>query len=75
MRFKARASAEGLTDDLFSLCVDNGFTGDGEAKGGKVDLRLQVDFKSLVGLEVTIREGGSCAGEVVLLGTVETVES
>ena len=75
MRFKARARAEGLTDDLFSLCVDNGFTGDGEANGGKVDLRLQVDFESLVGLEVTIREGRSCAGEVVLLGAVETIDT
>lgn len=49
MQFKARARVEGLTDDLFSLCVDKGFTGDGEAKGGKVDLKLEVDFESLVG--------------------------
>ena len=73
MKLRARARAEGLPDEVFSLCIDNGFRDRGTAQGGKVDLRLGVDFQTLSGLEVTIREGAGCDGDVVLEATVEEV--
>jgi len=75
MKLRARARGEGLPDGVLSLCMDNGFRDRGAARGGKVDLGLEVDFQTLSGLEVTIREGASCDGDVVLEGTVEDVES
>lgn len=42
----------------------------GQAEGGRVDVGLEVDFQTLSGLDVAIREGASCGGEIVLEGTV-----
>ena len=75
MKFRARARAEGVPDEVYSLCMDNGFRDRSAARGGKVDLGLEVDFQTLSGLEVTIREGAGCDGDVVLEGTVEDVPS
>ena len=75
MKLRARARAEGLPDEAFSLCIDNAFKDGGTAQGGKVDLGLEVDFQTLSGLEVTIREGAGCDGDVVLEGTVEDLAS
>lgn len=73
MEFRAKAGAEGLTeDDVYSLCVENGFEENNaaKAKGTKVDLNLEVDFETLLDVEVTIRRGVDCSGTVVLTGTV-----
>ena len=71
MEFQARAEAKGLTEnDRFSLCVDDGFGVDDVADGGDLSLNLRVKLETLSGMEVTIREGMSCDGTVVLEGIV-----
>lgn len=73
MELRAKATAEGLTeDDVYSLCVENGFEDNNgaKAKGSKVDLSLEVDFETLLDVEVTIRRGADCSGTVALIGTV-----
>jgi len=76
MKLRARARAEGLPhNEVFSLCMDNGFRDRGMAQGGKVDLGLEVDFQTLSGFEVNIGDGAGCDGDVVLEGTVEDVAS
>lgn len=75
MKLRARARAEGLPDEVFSLCMNNGFRDRGTARGRRIDLGLEVDFQTLSGLEVTIRERAGCDGDVTLEGTVEDVAS
>ena len=70
MHFRARARAEGLTDGLYSLCVGEGFAGENEAQGGKVDLGFEVGLESLSGKNVAVRVGQGCVGPAVLEGTV-----
>ena len=64
MRFKARAKAkaEGLSDGFYYLCVGEGFTGEDQAQGGRVDLGFKVGFETL--------SGQGCVGPSVLEGTV-----
>ena len=70
MQFRARARAEGVTDGLYSLCVGEGFTGENEAQGVRVDLGFELGFDPLSGLDVAVRVGQGCLGPAVLQGTV-----
>ncbi len=76
MKLRSRARAEGLPDDVFSLCMDNGFGDRGTAQGSKVDPGLEVDFQILSGFEVNIGDGAGCDGDdVALEDAVEDVAS
>src|SRR5262245_39551865 len=75
LQFQASASARNLVPNaLFSLCVDGVFVdSDDASQHGRVVLSEDVDvpFTTLLGRVVTIRAGAdSCAGTVVLTGTV-----
>ena len=72
--FRARATAEGLTEDVgFSLCVAYIFVDSDESGGGKVGLdgAPEFNYETLSGLKVTIRAGaGDCTGMVALKGRI-----
>ena len=70
MHLRARARADGLTDGLYSMCVGEGFAGENEVRGGKVDLGFEVSLETLSGLDVAVRVGQGCVGPAVLEGTV-----
>lgn len=73
MKLRSRARAEGFPVEVFSFCMDNGFRDRGTARGGKVDLGLEIDFQTPSGLGVTIGEGGGCDGAAE--GTFKDVAS
>ncbi len=66
MKLRARARAEGLSDEIFSSCMHDGFRDLGKAQGGRVNLGLEVDFQILSGFEVNIGDGGGCDGDVAV---------
>ncbi len=81
---RARARAEGalMADARFSLCMGSFFVEDDEAEDdGRLDIDEEVQrgftFVTLVGQNVSIREGGEaagCTGAVVVMGMVAALD-
>lgn len=81
---RARARAEGalMANARFSLCMGSFFVEDDEAEDdGRLDIDEEVErgftFVTLVGQDVSIREGGEetgCTGAVVVMGTVAALD-